>query len=94
MTLAAILLAADGMPNSLSFVGSISLFLNATMYLVQRGFAILFGRSPWITNEKKEAKILGLMKVVLFFILDRLRETASLMKMSSESNSLPVALAL
>ena len=62
VALAAILLAAEGMPKGLSFVGSGSLFLSATMYVVLRIFAILLGRSPWITLVKK-AKMLGLTKV-------------------------------
>ena len=52
MALAVILLVAEGMPRDLSFVGSVSLFLGATMYVVLRILAILSGRSPWITLVK------------------------------------------
>lgn len=64
------------------------------MYVGLGIFAILSRRLPWIPRGKKEARISGLMKVFLLCILGRLWDKASLMKVPSESNSLPAALAL
>lgn len=64
ITLADIRLTADGMPIGLSLVGSTLIFLSATTYVVCCSVAIL--SLSCMTSEKKEAKIPGLMKVVVF----------------------------
>ena len=90
---AVILLMPDGIPSGRSLCVLISSLWRATMYLVRIISLILGGTFPCARILKKVARVVGLTHGNPHLRLDLLYDVMSLMKMSSESSSLPGAFA-
>ena len=90
---AVILLMPDGIPSGLSLRLLVSSLWRATMYVVRIISLILGGTFPCAKMLKKVARVVGLTCGVSDLRLDLLYDAMSLMKISSESSSLPGAFA-